>query len=83
MKKIKEEQLNKIKTHQIQVTELLNKIGYFEAQKHSLLHELNAVNSDVDSFKKELEKEYGAVNINIEDGTYTEIEKKELEKVES
>ena len=30
----------------------------------------------MDDFKLELEKEYGAVNINLEDGTYTPIEEK-------
>jgi len=32
------------------------------------------VNQDVEKFKKELEEQYGAVNINLEDGTYTNIE---------
>jgi len=30
----------------------------------------------MDEFKKELEKEYGAVNISLEDGTCTAIEEK-------
>ena len=32
-------------------------------------------------FKKQLEEEYGAVNINLEDGTYTEIKEEELADV--
>ena len=31
----------------------------------------------IEEFKKELEEEYGAVNINLEDGTYTEIKQEE------
>ena len=36
----------------------------------------------IEEFKKELEKEYGAINVNVETGEYTEIEKEpELSKV--
>ena len=41
---------------------------------HNLLHQIAEVNKDVEETKIELEKEYGAVNINLEDGTYTPIE---------
>ncbi len=34
---------------------------------------------EVESYKKELEKEYGSVNIDLETGEYTEIEKEELQ----
>ena len=38
------------------------------------------VNQDVEEFKNSLEKEYGAININVEDGTYTLIETKTEEE---
>jgi hypothetical protein len=75
--KIKEEQLNKIKEQQENINSILHQLGYLESQKHGLLHELAGVNQDVEEFKKVLEEEYGAVNINLEDGTYTEIEQEE------
>ena len=71
--KIKKEQLNKIKEQQNKLNDLLNKIGILEANKHGLLHEMAGVNQEIEEFKNVLEKEYGAVNINLEDGTYTEI----------
>tara|TARA_A100001201_G_C4076517_1_gene197508 strand:+ start:1225 stop:1479 length:255 start_codon:yes stop_codon:yes gene_type:complete len=77
--KIKEKQLKKIQEQQTKLNDLLNKIGVLEANKHGLLHEMAGVNQDIEEFKKELEKEYGAVNINLEDGTYTEINKEEEE----
>jgi len=77
--KIKEEQLKKIQEQQAAVTKILNEVGYLEANKHGLLHELAGVNQEIEDFKGELEKEYGAVNINLEDGTYTAIEKEEEE----
>ena len=79
--KIKEEQLKKIQEQQGKVSKILNEVGYLEANKHGLLHELAEVNKEVEQFKVELEKEYGAVNINLEDGTYTEIKEEELADV--
>jgi hypothetical protein len=75
--KIKEEQLTTIKEQQEKINSILHQLGYLESQKHGLLHELASVNQDVEEFKKVLEEEYGAVNINLEDGTYTEIEQEE------
>ena len=75
--KIKEEQLKKIQEQQAAVTKILNEVGYLEANKHGLLHELAGVNEGIEEFKKELEEEYVAVNINLEDGTYTEIKQEE------
>ncbi len=79
--KIKEEQLKKIQEQQAAVNKILNEVGYLEANKHGLLHELAGVNEGIEDFKKELEKEYGAVNINLENGTYTEIKEEELADV--
>ena len=78
--KIKEEQLKKIQEQQAAVTKILNEVGYLEANKHGLLHELAGVNQDIEDFKGELEKEYGAININLEDGTYAAIKKEEEEE---
>ena len=41
------------------------------------MKEIEQMGKGIEEFKKELEKEYGAVNINLEDGTYTAIEKEE------
>jgi hypothetical protein len=78
--KIKEEQLKKIQDQQGKISKILNDVGYLEANKHGLLHELAEVNKEVEEFKVELEKEYGQVNINLEDGSYTEIKEEELEE---
>ena len=75
--KIKEEELKTIIEQQEKVNSILTQVGYLESQKHGLLHELAGVNQDIEEFKKVLEKEYGAVNINLEDGTYTKVEQEE------
>ena len=77
--KIKEEQLNTIKDQQKKLQELVSEIGMMETRKHQLLHAVASVNVEVEEFKKELEKEYGAVNINVDTGEYTIIENKEEE----
>jgi len=75
--KIKQEQLETIRTQQKELNTLLNNIGVLESQKHSLLHKLADVNKSIDDFKTELFQEYGNVNINIEDGSYSEMETKQ------
>lgn len=75
MAKIKDKQLTKVREQQTKLNELLNQMGYLEAQKHGLLHEFANVSKEVEDYKKELEAEYGQVNINLETGEYTELNK--------
>jgi vacuolar-type H+-ATPase subunit D/Vma8 len=80
MSKITDEQLSKLQELQSKLNGLLNQIGVLEANKHALLHEMAGANKDIEGLKVELEKEYGSVNINLETGEYTEIEKNEADK---
>ena len=75
--KITDEQLEVITKHQKDLNKSLTNIGFLETQKHSLLHEYAGIVDDIEKYKKELEDVYGAININIEDGTYTKIVKEE------
>ena len=77
--KITDEQLEAIKKHQQDLNKSITNIGFVETQKHSLLHEYAGLVEDIEKYKKELEDIYGAINVNIEDGTYTEIETEEKE----
>ena len=72
-KKITEGQLEKIVLQQKDLNMLLGNIGVLETQKHSLLHQVAELNKNIEDFKAELEAEYGAININLEDGSYTAI----------
>ena len=81
MNKIKEEQLKRIQEQQTELNNILHEVGVLEAQKHGLLHKFGNINQQVEDFKDELEKEYGAIKVNVEDGTYTEIPKEELQNV--
>ena len=73
--KIKEEELKLIQEQQKKLNELVHNIGLLESQKHGLLHDIAGVNKEVEDYKEVLEAEYGAINIDLEDGTYTKIEK--------
>jgi hypothetical protein len=74
VKQITKEQLETITKHQKDLATLLSNIGLLETQKHSLLHQVADVNRSSEEFKAELEKQYGAINIDLSDGSYTEIE---------
>jgi hypothetical protein len=72
--KIKEEELKLIQEQQKQLNELVHNIGLLESQKHGLLHDIAGVNKDIEDYKEVLETEYGPIEINLEDGSYTKID---------
>ncbi len=76
-KLITAEELKQIKDKQTELSKVVNQIGQLEANKHSLLHKIAGVNESIEETKKQLEEKYGSININLEDGTYTEIEKED------
>ena len=75
--KIKEEELLLIQEQQKQLNELVHNIGLLESQKHGLLHDLAGTNKDIEDYKEVLEGEYGAIEINLETGDYTNIDVKD------
>jgi peptidoglycan hydrolase CwlO-like protein len=76
-KSITAEELKTIKEQQSELSTVVNQIGQLEANKHSLLHKIAGINEGIEDTKKQLEETYRAININLEDGTYTEIEKED------
>jgi muramoyltetrapeptide carboxypeptidase LdcA involved in peptidoglycan recycling len=77
---ITKDQLEKIQGFQKELNKILNEVGFLEAQKAQVLGKFGEENKKTEDFKKELEKEYGSININLEDGTYEPIEKEEDKK---
>lgn len=73
---VTEKQLITIKQQQEDLAKLLKDIGFLDSQKHALNHKYAGLAQDIEEYKAELEKEYGAVNISLEDGTCTPIEQK-------
>ena len=75
MAKITEEQLKSISKSQKELMTIVNQIGVLETQKHGLLHQVADANKVVEDLKAELEGEYGAIDIDLTTGEYTEVEK--------
>ena len=74
LKKIKDNQLTQIKELQLKINASLMDLGYLESKKFEVMsiHNQNIMN--MENLKKDLETEYGAISINLEDGSYTEQE---------
>jgi len=77
MAKIKDKQLEDSNKGQKELMTIVNQIGILESQKHSLLHQVADANKVVEDLKAELEAEYGAIDINLATGEYTEVKKDE------
>ena len=73
MSKIKDEQLEKLQELVNNLNQIQSQLGSIELQKHGLLHQSGELQNGLKEFQEELEKEYGKVSINIQDGTYEEI----------
>jgi hypothetical protein len=76
-KQITEEQLKTVKDQQGKLNGLLRSLGVLDLQKENIRVEVKKVSEEIDSTKKELEDEYGQVNIDLQDGSYTDIEKED------
>ena len=77
VKTIKPEQLKAIKDQQAKLQNAFMDIGYIESKKHEALQIQAEAAEVLEATKKELEEEYGQINIDLTDGSYTVIEKKD------
>lgn len=73
MSKLTEEQLSKLQGFVSSLNQAQSQLGNLEIQKHNLLHQTGEIQNALNEFQVELEKEYGKVSINIQDGTYKQI----------
>lgn len=80
VKQITAVQLETITKQQKDVNALLTNIGILESQKHGFLHQLAEINKAIEDFKNVLQEEYGAININLEDGSYTSLEENKTDQ---
>ena len=76
---ITEKQLKLLQEQQGKLNEMLRTVGVLEVQKSNVSKEIEVLSKEIDSTKKELEEEYGQININLQDGSYTDIEKEDAE----
>lgn len=67
--KITDEQLKKVQQIISTSNQIKLEIGNAEAKKHMLLHDLDSINKIMSDINKELEEEYGKMDIDINTGT--------------
>jgi RecB family endonuclease NucS len=67
--KITDEQLDKIQETINTMNRAQIEIGSMELKKHEMLHQLSNIKDGLATLQQELQKEYGTVDINIQDGT--------------
>ena len=80
MSKITKEELKELQEQEQKKGAILHDLGLLETQKHALNHMYSNIMSEQEGAKKELEKKYGKVNIDLKDGSYTEIKEDESKK---
>jgi len=76
---ITEKQLKTVSDQQNELSNHLRNVGVLEVQKSNIMNLVEEVSKKVEATKKELEEEYGQINIDLKDGSYTEIEKEDAE----
>jgi len=76
---ITEKQLKTVNDQQNELSSHLRNVGVLEVQKSNIMNLVEEVSKKVEATKKELEEEYGQINIDLTDGSYTEIEKEDAE----
>lgn len=72
-KAITKDELKKVTELQTELQSYLANIGVLEVQKAKAIYQVNMLEKDMDQVKKDIEANYGAININLTDGTYEEI----------
>ena len=78
--KIEEQELDTVKKQTGKIQQCVLDLGSLEVKKAEIMTAYSELLKELDVTKKELEKKYGQVNINLQDGSYEEI--KEEEKTE-
>ena len=78
--KITTSQLEKLQSVVNNINRVNIEVGRIERQKHRLLHDSVALQQELQGMQDEFEKDYGSVNINIEDGTIKYPENGEADK---
>jgi len=74
MSKLEEKELQVLKEQEAKKGAILHDLGVLDIQKHSLLHTYSVIQNQQEETKKELEEKYGKINVDLSDGSFTEVE---------
>ena len=78
--KVTASQLEKIQKTVSDINRAQMEVGRLETTKHNIMHQIAGLQDELKLIQDELEKDYGTVNINIEDGTIQYPENGEVNK---
>ena len=78
--KVTASQLEKIQKTVSDINRAQMEVGRLETTKHNIMHQIVVMQNELKQIQDELEKDYGTVNINIEDGTIQYPEDGEVDK---
>ena len=79
VEKISEEHLTELQGHVNKINQAQLQLGGLESQKHSLLHAVVNMQTELTEFQNKLEEEYGKVSINIQDGIIAPLPEENVE----
>ena len=74
MSKLEEQELTELREQESKKNAILHDLGVLNVQKHGLLHAYANIQAEQEQTKTALEDKYGKINVNLEDGSYEEIE---------
>ena len=78
--KVTPSQLEKIQKAVSDINRAQMEVGRLETTKHNIMHQIAGLQDELKLIQDELEKDYGTVNVNIEDGTIQYPEDGEADK---
>ncbi len=76
-KKITKDELELITNQQQELGQHLKNIGVLEVEKRNIQDKIKVVSDEIEKAKNDLEKKYGSINIDLKDGSYTEVVKED------
>ena len=79
VEKISEDHLKELQGHVNKINQAQLQLGGLESQKHSLLHAVVNMQTELTEFQNKLEEEYGKVSIKIQDGSIAPLPEENVE----
>ena len=74
MPQLEENFVEQLREQEAKKSAILHDLGVLETQKHNLLHAFANVQEEQNKLKVEIEDKHGKINVNLEDGSFEEIE---------
>ena len=74
MPQLEEHFLEQLREQEGKKNAILHDLGVLETHKHKLLHDFANVQAEQEKTKGEVEEKHGRINVNLQDGSFEEIE---------